>query len=144
LVLAGAPGWDPDVDVAAGEVPPGLRLIRAGYLPLESLPAFLGAAELVVYPSLGEGFGLPVLEAMACGAAVLTTGRLSLAEVGGSAVAYTEPDPASIAKALASLLGDPAQRSALGQAGRERALTFSWQACAQAHLAAYQRAVAGV
>ncbi len=141
LVLAGGRGWDTGLAAAIAAVPPELTLLRPGYLPLEQLSAFLGGAELVAYPSLGEGFGLPVLEAMASGAAVLTTRRLALPEIGGDAVAYTEPDASAIAAALRRLLDDPARREALRAAGRERAARFSWDACAEAHVAAYERAV---
>jgi glycosyltransferase involved in cell wall biosynthesis len=140
LVLAGGRGWDEEIDRAAAEVPAHLELFRPGYLPLDLLAGLLGGAELVAYPSLGEGFGLPVLEAMACGAPVLTTRRLSLPEVGGDAVAYTEPDPASIAAALRDLLADPARRHELGEAARVRAALFDWRACARAHLASYAAA----
>ncbi|WP_235487399.1 glycosyltransferase, partial [Frankia sp. AvcI1] len=94
------------------------------------------------YPSHGEGFGLPVLEAMACGAPVLTTPRLSLPEVGGDAVAYTQPDPDSIAREMGALLDDAERRDQLGQAGLARAREFTWAASAEAHLASYARAVA--
>ena len=89
LVLAGAPGWDAGVEPAVAAVPAGMTVLRPGHLPVDLLPGLLGGALVVAYPSLGEGFGLPVLEAMACGAAVLTTRKLSLPEVGGDAVAYT-------------------------------------------------------
>jgi glycosyltransferase involved in cell wall biosynthesis len=140
LVLAGGRGWDEEIDRAAAEVPAGLVLLRPGYLPLDLLAGLLGEAELVAYPSLGEGFGLPVLEAMACGAAVLTTRRLSLPEVGGHAVAYTEPDPQSIAEALTELLADRDRRRELGEAALARAAQFDWRACARAHLPAYAAA----
>ncbi len=142
LVLAGGNGWDDTIDAAVSEVPAHLRVLRPGYLRFSDLPGFLGGATIVAYPSHGEGFGLPVLEAMACGAPVLTTPRLSLPEVGGDAVAYTEPDPDAIAAALTSLLDDPARRAQLAQAGHQRSLEFTWAASAEAHLACYARAVA--
>lgn len=141
LVLAGGAGWDDTIDAAIAEVPPHLRVLRPGYLRYTDLPGYLGGALLVAYPSHGEGFGLPVLEAMACGAPVLTTPRLSLPEVGGDAVAYTEPDPPAIAAALGALLDDADRRAALGRAGLERSATFTWARSAEQHLATYARAL---
>jgi glycosyltransferase involved in cell wall biosynthesis len=140
LVLAGGGGWSPELDEAVAGVPSHLRLVRPGYLPFADLPGFLGGAVVVAAPSRGEGFGLPVLEAMACGAPVLTTYRTSLPEVGGDAVAYTEPDADSIAVALRALLDDPERRTALGAAGYVRAQGFTWAASAMAHVASYKRA----
>jgi glycosyltransferase involved in cell wall biosynthesis len=142
LVLAGGGGWSDEVDAAVAVVPSHLRLVRPGYLPFAELPGFLGGALVVAYPSRGEGFGLPVLEAMACGAPVLTTHCTSLPEVGGDAVAYTEPDAGSIQAALRALIDDPGGRQALALAGYARAQEFSWAASAEAHLACYRRAVA--
>jgi len=139
LVLAGGAGWDDTIDAAAAAVPSGMKLLRPGYVLYADLPGLLGGADIVTYPSLGEGFGLPVLEAMACGAAVLTTRRLSLAEVGGDAVEFTETDSASIAAALRSLMADPIRRTELGEAGRKRALGFSWDNCAAVHREVYER-----
>ncbi len=141
LVLAGGAGWDQRLDDVVARVPAGLRVLRPGYLPFADLPGLLGGAAVVAYPSLGEGFGLPVLEAMACGAAVLTTRRLALPEVGGDAVAYTGTDPDDIARDLAALLDDPARRAALCEAGRRRAQEFTWARSAQRHVEAYERAV---
>ncbi len=140
LVLAGGTGWDDTIDDAIAEVPPHLRVLRPGYLRFADLRGFLGGAVIVAYPSHGEGFGLPVLEAMACGSPVLTTPRLSLPEVGGDAVAYTESDPDSIATNLAALLDDEPRRTELAQAAVARASEFTWAASAEAHLAAYARA----
>lgn len=140
LVLAGAAGWDRTLDDVVAAVRGPERVVRTGYLDLPVLPALLGGAAVVAYPSLGEGFGLPVLEAMACGATVLTTRRLSLPEVGGDAVAYTEPDAASIGRNLRSLLDDGARRDVLAAAALERAATFSWEASARLHVAAFEAA----
>ncbi|HET6504589.1 MAG TPA: glycosyltransferase family 1 protein [Amycolatopsis sp.] len=140
LVLAGQPGWDTQVEKALDAAPLRLRVIRAGYLPFDTLAGFLGGAELVAYPSLGEGFGLPVLEAMACGACVLTTRRLSLPEVGGDAVAYCGVGPGDIAIALSELLDDPARRAVLAAAAQRRAKEFSWAGSAEKHREAYGQA----
>ena len=140
LVLAGGSGWSDEVNEAISAVPAHLRLVRPGYLHYTDLPGFFGGALIVAFPSTGEGFGLPVLEAMACGAPVLTTHRTSLPEVGGDAVAYTEPDAESIKTSLRALIDDGAEREALGNAGYARSLEFTWAASAQAHMACYERA----
>ncbi|QXJ22033.1 glycosyltransferase family 4 protein [Actinomadura graeca] len=141
LVLAGGGGWDDEVDAALATVPLQLRVLRPGYLPWALLPGFFGGALVVALPSRGEGFGLPVLEAMACGAPVLTTRRGPLPEVGGDAVAYTEPDPDGIGRALTALIGDPVRRAELAEAAQTRAQGFSWTASARAHMASYEQAV---
>ncbi|TWE23920.1 glycosyltransferase involved in cell wall biosynthesis [Prauserella muralis] len=140
LVLAGQPGWDSQVENALDSVPHRLRVIRAGYLPFDTLAGFLGGAELVAYPSLGEGFGLPVLEAMASGACVLTTRRLALPEVGGDAVAYCGVGAGDVAAAIGELLDDPTRRAALAEAAQRRAKEFSWATTADRHREAYDRA----
>ena len=141
LVLAGGRGWDIEIDEAAARVPEHLSLLRPGYLPLEDLAGFLSGAQVLAYPSLGEGFGLPVLEAMACGAAVLTTRELSLPEVGGDAVAYCATTDASISDALGSLLDDPARRADLSSRAVQRAAGFTWTSAARAHVGAFEAAL---
>ncbi|TDB96963.1 glycosyltransferase family 1 protein [Nonomuraea longispora] len=141
LVIGGGGMHDDDVDAACREVEATVKVVRPGYLGASDLPGFLGGALVVAFPSRGEGFGLPVLEAMACGAPVLTTQRSSLPEVGGDAVAYTEPDADSIAAALGQLLAAPARRRRLREAGLARAREFTWDASAEAHLSSYQRAI---
>ena len=144
LVLAGGRGWDDTIDDVVARTcaaDPRLRVLRPGYLPLDDLAGFLGGALVVCYPSLIEGFGLPVLEAMACGAAVLTTRRGPLPEVGGDAVAYTGTGPGDIATALGELLADPVWGADLGRAGVQRSAGFTWRACAERHVLAYQRAM---
>lgn len=143
LVIAGGQGHDDEIDSAVAEVPVHLRLLRPGYLRYADLPGYLGGALVAAYPSYGEGFGLPILEAMACSTPVLTTPRLSLPEVGGDAVAYTSEDPAQIASDLGALLDDEPRRLSLAKAGFGRAKEFTWASSAEVHLAAWQRAAAG-
>lgn len=137
LVLAGQPGWDRQVERALAAAPRRLRVIRAGYLPLRLLSGFLGGAGVVAYPSIGEGFGLPVLEAMSCGACVLTTDRLALPEVGGDAVRYCGVGAGDIAAGLDELLDAPSLRARLSAAAQRRAKEFSWASCAASHREAY-------
>ncbi len=139
LVLAGGQGHDDEIDRAVAEVPSHLRLLRPGYLRYTDLPGFLGGALVACYPSFGEGFGLPILEAMACATPVLTTPRLSLPEVGGDAVAYTTEDPDRIATDLADLLQDEPRRLTLGKAGFDRAKEFTWASSAEVHVTTWKR-----
>jgi glycosyltransferase involved in cell wall biosynthesis len=140
LVLAGQPGWDSQVERALDAVPHRLRVVRAGYLPFDWLAGFLGGAELVAYPSLGEGFGLPVLEAMACATCVLTTRRLSIPEVGGDAVAYCGVGAGDIAAGLTELFDSPSHRAELASAAQSRSKEFTWASTAEGHREAYNRA----
>jgi glycosyltransferase involved in cell wall biosynthesis len=143
LLLAGGPGWDTSVEPAIRRaIAAGADVRALGYLSVQELPIFLGGAVIVAYPSLGEGFGLPVLEAMATGACVLTTRKLSLPEVGGDAVEYSGTSSDEIAKALSSLLDDPERREALKVAAVDRAQLFTWRATAARHVVAYTKALA--
>jgi glycosyltransferase involved in cell wall biosynthesis len=141
LCLAGTPGWGTDATFDA--IARYRDFVRPlGYVPDADLPALYRGAELFCYPSLHEGFGLPVLEAMQCGTAVLTSAASSLPEVGGDAVRYVDPrDAAGIRDALAELLADPAQREELARRGPARAALFSWRRTAEQTLAAIESAV---
>jgi glycosyltransferase involved in cell wall biosynthesis len=106
------------------------------------LPALYGGALAFVFPSLWEGFGLPVLEAMASGAPVVTSNRGALPEVTGGAALLVEPDPAPLADALERILVEPALRERLSAAGLARAAAFSWERTARETLAVYRAATA--
>jgi glycosyltransferase involved in cell wall biosynthesis len=108
------------------------------------LVALYAGADVFWFPSLSEGFGLPILEAMAAGAPVLTSSTSSMPEVGGDAAAYADPlDAVAMARGLRALLGDPARRASLAARGRERARGFAWERTARDTLAVLERAVAG-
>ena len=140
LLLAGGRGWDLEAAALLDASSPSDGVHELGYLPLETLPVLLGGAELVVYPSTAEGFGLPVLEAMATGACVLTTRSTAIPEVGGEAVAYVETTVEALVAELESLLADVPRRRELGLRGRERAATFTWRRTAETHVTAYEAA----
>ncbi len=142
LVVVGALGWE------TGETLDSLRSLgeRAkmlGYVSDAALAELYRRCAVFCYPSLGEGFGLPVLEAMAAGAAVLTSNLSSLPEVGGEAVAYADPRQVNdIAEQLESLLRDESRRAQLGRAGVARAGEFSWESFAQITLDTLDHAAA--
>ena len=135
LVIAGVPDKHrPALEAAAARhgLGDGLRLL--GPVPDEDLPALLSAAAVFVYPSLYEGFGLPVLEAMACGCPVVTSNRASLPEVAGDAALACDPlDTPAIAEAVATLLTDATAAARLRAAGPLRAAAFTWSRCAALH-----------
>jgi glycosyltransferase involved in cell wall biosynthesis len=107
------------------------------------LPDLYRGALLFVYPSLYEGFGLPVVEAMACGVPVITSNRSSLPEVAGDAALLIDPTQVeALASAIATVMNDGAMRQALRIKGLARARAFSWETVAQQTLAIY-RAVGG-
>ncbi|WP_209560401.1 glycosyltransferase family 1 protein [Frigoribacterium sp. PvP032] len=137
LLLAGGRGWDEPVIERLEAAAPGAAYRWLGYVDEQLLPSFVASSTLVAYPSVGEGFGLPILEALASGVPVVTTDRLAAPEVGGDVAVYCEPDAASIENALEALLDDDARRDELGRRGRERGLTFTWRRTADEHAAVY-------
>jgi glycosyltransferase involved in cell wall biosynthesis len=107
-------------------------VILPGFIAQHHLPTLYRQAEMLVYPSLYEGFGLPPLEAMACGTPVIVSDMTSLPEVVGEAALKVDPtDPMEIAWVMAQLLDDPALQAQLRQAGIERAKQFTWKRSAQ-------------
>jgi glycosyltransferase involved in cell wall biosynthesis len=121
----------------------GDRVRFVGWLDDEMLDGLYRAATCFVLPSLAEGFGLPVLEAMARGTPVTCSLASSLPEVGGDAALYFDPlDLGAIATALGQLLREPELRARLREAGIARAAEFSWQRTAEATLEQYERTVA--
>jgi glycosyltransferase involved in cell wall biosynthesis len=135
LVLAGAKGWQTDETFASIKEHAD-AVTTLGYVSDEELAALYRSAEVVCYPSLYEGFGLPVLEAMQSGTAVLTSNTSSMPEVGGDAARYVDPlDVDDIRAVLQELLADPEQRERLAQRGRERSRQFSWERTARETLA---------
>jgi glycosyltransferase involved in cell wall biosynthesis len=147
LVLAGSDGWGArearDVIAASGVA---TRVLRPGYLDDATFPAFFRRADVVAYPSFEEGFGLPALEGLACGAPVVTSEGSALAEVVGDAAVLAPPgDAHAVANALARVLDDDALSARLRSAGPVRAAQFTWAACVDQHVDAYERTVlAGV
>jgi glycosyltransferase involved in cell wall biosynthesis len=115
-----------------------------GWLQAEDLEGLYAAAACVIFPSLYEGFGLPVLEAMARGVPVACSNRSSLPEFAGDAALLFDPeDVVAIRAALERLLGDPGLRAHLSDAGRKRAAGFTWRRTAELTAASYERALAG-
>ncbi|AEF97057.1 glycosyltransferase family 4 protein [Methanotorris igneus] len=114
-------------------------VIFTGYVPDEDLPALYNAADLFVYPSLYEGFGLPPLEAMACGTPVITSNTSSLPEVVGDAGIMVNPyDVDELANKMYNVLTNDGLREELSKKGLERAKLFSWKKCAEEHLKVYE------
>ncbi len=140
LVLVGAAGWETGETVRSIAAHP--RLVRAlGHVADDELPALYRGAALLACPSLYEGFGLPVLEAMTAGTPVLTSTVSSLPEVAGDAALYCDPlDVRSIRDGLIRGLTDPARNVELAHRGRARAATFSWDRYAAETLAVIERA----
>lgn len=141
LVHAGPRGWlfdDIMQEVERLELEDSVRFL--GRVPLQDLVALYNAASVFVYPSLYEGFGLPVLEAMSCGCPVVTSNISSLPEVAGNAAVLVDPyNVSQLAEAIQSILEDETQALLMRQSGLERARQFSWERCARETLAVYKQ-----
>ncbi|MCJ7832186.1 MAG: glycosyltransferase family 4 protein, partial [Actinobacteria bacterium] len=148
LVLAGAPvHWipgGPEIMASAMRALPSDvkdKVVLTGYVTEAQKVALLTGAEALVYPSVYEGFGMPVLEAMGCGTPVLTSNLSSLPEVAGEDAVLVDPyETSSIADGMQRLLTDDDLRRRLGQAGSARAARFSWEETARRTAAVLHRA----
>ncbi len=110
-----------------------------GYVPFDDLPALYSLAEMFVYPSMYEGFGLPVIEAMACGVPVVTGRTAALAEIGGGAIEQVDRiEPSELGDMIVALAGSRERREERAAAGLERAATFSWTRAARESLEVYR------
>ncbi len=143
LVVAGGRGWD-DAELLARlhRSPAAGRIRLTGRVSDDELAALYRGAECFLFPSRYEGFGLPPLEAMACGAPVVSSDRTSMPEVLGDAAVLVSPDDtAGWAAAVESLLTSPERRAELVERGRRRAAAFTWERCARATVEAYRFAL---
>ncbi|MCA1692474.1 MAG: glycosyltransferase family 4 protein, partial [Actinobacteria bacterium] len=140
LVLAGAPGWGMEaIDAAIGSSAHRSRMKRVGYIAEEDKVALLRGAAVVAYPSREEGFGLPVLEALACGAPLVTTSGSAMAEVVGDAARLVPPaDQDELAAALEEIVRGGPEVDERRQRGLALAARYSWEASAAAHVEVYR------
>lgn len=140
LVLAGGKGWGSDeIEAAIHTIAPD-QLVRTGYIADEDIPALYSGAATFVYPSLYEGWGMQILEAMACGAPVITANNSSLPEAGGKAAAYIKTgDNAQLSQVMQEVLEDPKKRAEMTRLGKAHAKSFSWESSARVLLGVFQR-----
>lgn len=146
LVLAGTIGWMTDPLFALLEEHPDLRarVVLTGYVPDADLAALYSGARAFVYPSLYEGFGLPVLEAMQCGTPVITSDTTSLPEIAGDAGLLVSPiDADALSGALVRVVTDDDLAADLGRRGQSRSALFSWDRTAEASIRGYHRMLVG-
>jgi glycosyltransferase involved in cell wall biosynthesis len=143
LVLAGGDGWGAaEVTATIAAARRGDRVVRTGYVPDEVVPALFRQAAAVAYPSQEEGFGLPALEALACGAPLVTTAGSVMEEVVGEAALLTPPgDVAALAGALDMLVRGDARLDSRRARGIAVAAGHTWEACADEHIRVYRSAV---
>jgi glycosyltransferase involved in cell wall biosynthesis len=136
LAVVGATGWGNEpFHERLRELRLQDRVVLCGSVPAEDLPALYSAAEMLVYPSLYEGFGLPPLEAMRCGTPVVASNTTSIPEVVGDAAVLADPlEPESIAAGIKSILDDSGIAAELSRRGLQRAREFTWRRSAEAYL----------
>ncbi len=141
LVVGKRGGGRPEIERSLEELGTRRLVQFLGYAKTDLLPTLYSAADLFVFPSLHEGFGLPLLEAMACGVPAVVSNRSALPEVAGTAAALVDPtDRKTLADIIRRLLAGPAARADLSERGRARASTFTWARAARATGAVYEEA----
>lgn len=132
LVIAGGQGWKFDREKALAGIRHKESVHFIGFVPDENMPALYSAADAFLFPTLYEGFGIPVLEAQRCGTPVLTSNSSSLPEVGGNGALYVDPyDVDGMAEGICRLLTDRTLTAELTERGYQNAERFSWQASAE-------------
>jgi glycosyltransferase involved in cell wall biosynthesis len=143
LVVSGQKGWlTGALNRFFKNYPVRDQVIFTGYIPMEHLPLFMNGAEVFVFPSLYEGFGLPVLEAMSCGTPVISSNRSSIPEIVGSAGVLVDPtNTRELADRIIGLLRNREERMRLSQLGIEQAARFSWVEAARQTLNAYRSVI---
>jgi len=140
LVLVGPPGWNENLQDELALL--GDRVRTLGFVPPGPLRALYAASTVVCYPSIFEGFGLPVLEAMAQATPVVTSARTACAEVVGDAGVLVDPrSPDDIRLGVEALLDDPTGAAELGRRGRERALEYTWERVGRQTRDAYREVI---
>lgn len=140
LVIAGGPGDEPaDLGRLASELGVEGRLILTGIVENDELPALYRAADLFVYPSMWEGFGMPVIEAMASGTPVICSNISSLTEIGGDACVSVPPEPEPLREAMREMLSDPERQDRSSERGLERARLFSWRKAAESYIELFEK-----
>jgi alpha-1,3-rhamnosyl/mannosyltransferase len=140
LVIAGPQGWNSSSTMARVRQ----ESTYLGYVPEADMPGLVAAATLFIYPSLYEGFGFPIVQAMAANVPVLCSSTSCLPEIGGDAAVYVDPlSPSEMAAQLTRLLESPEERSRLARLGRARAECYRWERCGKESLEFFQE-IAGL
>jgi len=144
LILAGRRFWDlDDIDRTIAELNIASSIRELGYVPDQDLRPLYSGSEFFVFPSLWEGFGFPIVEAMKSGAPVITSNISCLPEIAGDAAELVDPESVDqIADAMVKLSSDPTLCSQMIQKGLEQGQKFTWESAAQKTVAAYERTAA--
>ncbi len=146
LVIVGPKGWMVEnIIQQTGQFNISDKVHFTGYVEQDDLPVIYNLADVFIYPSVYEGFGLPVLEAMACGTPVISSNVSSMPEIVGNAGVLIAPNNSqALAQSLLELINDPVARQRLSIKGQERAATFSWESTAEKTIAVYRHVLSTI